>query len=124
MNRKRIILASVAIILIFGLIACASFTRDAYRTLTVSQQTYDTTLSVMGDLYREGKITDKQKNQGIEIGRAYKLAHNEAVASLTLYEEKGGQANKDAYIAASARAAGALAKLLAYCRPLIEKGVK
>ena len=124
MNKKRAIMASVAIILILGLVACASFTRDAYRTLTVSQQTYDTTLSVMGDLYREGKITEAQKAQAIDIGRAYKLAHNEAVASISLYEEKGGQANKDAYVAASVRAAGALAKLIAYCRPLIEKGVK
>jgi hypothetical protein len=121
---KRALQASILLLVVLALVACATFTRDAYRTLTVSQQTYDTTLSVMGDLYREGKVTEAQKAKAIELGRAYKLAHNGAVAALVRYEEQGGQANKDAYMGAAADAAKALSALLAYCRPLLEKGVK
>lgn len=121
---KRALQASILLLVVLALVACATFTRDAYRTLTVSQQTYDTTLSVMGDLYREGKVTEAQKAKAIELGRAYKLAHNGAVTALVRYEEQGGQANKDAYMVAAADAARALSALLTYSRPLIEKGVK
>jgi len=121
---KRALQASILLLVVLALVACATFTRDAYRTLTVSQQTYDTTLSVMGDLYREGKVTEAQKAKAIELGRAYKLAHNGAVTALVRYEEQGGQASKDAYMIAASDAAKALSALLAYCRPLIEKGVK
>lgn len=123
--KRKVFLAGVAVFLILGMAACASFTRDAYRTLTISNQAYDTTLSVMGDLYREGKVSEAQKQAAIEIGNVYKVAHNEAIAALLMYEESGGaEANKQAYLSAASRAAGALAKLLAYCRPLIEKGGK
>lgn len=114
----------VMAVLLVALAACVTFTRDAYRTLTVSQQTYDTTLSVMGDLYREGKVTEVQKTKAIELGRAYKLAHNGAVVALANYEEKGGEANKQAYLDASQDVAKALSALIAYCKPFIEKGGK
>ena len=106
------------------LAACATFTTDAYRSLTVSYQAYDATLASMGDLYREGRITEAQKDEAIKIGRAYKLAHNGAVAALSKYEESGGDASKQAYLTAATEASAALSRLLAYCRPFIEKGVK
>jgi hypothetical protein len=101
-------------------LACATFTQNAYRTLTVSYQAYDATLSTMGDLYKEGKITEAQKDDAIKIARGYKLAHNDAVAALADFETNGGDTNKAAYTKAAAQAAASLAKLLAYCRPFIE----
>lgn len=98
----------------------ATFTRDAYRSLVVSQQTYDAVLSGMGDLYREGKISDSQKNKAIDIGRAYKLAHNGAVESLARYQETGGEADKQAIIAGLAEASKQLAALVNYARPFLE----
>ncbi len=121
---KKLAKVGVLLVLVLALIACATFTRDAYRTLTVSYQAYDVTLSTMGDLYREGKITEAQKAKAIELGRAYKLGHNGAVVALAKYEESGGEANKQAYMLAAQDAAKALSALLAYCRPLIEKGGK
>ena len=123
MKMNKISWLSAAALALF-LCACVTFTTDAYRTLVVSQQSYDATLSAMGDLYREGKITEAQKDEAIKIGRAYKLAHNGAVASLAKYEETKQEADKNAYAQAASTASAALAKLIAYCRPFIEKGVK
>lgn len=121
---RRAVSISIFLIAVLTMFACATFTRDAYRTLTVSQQTYDTTLSIMGDLYREGKVTESQKQKAIELGRAYKLSHNGAVVALARYEEQGGEANKQAYLLAMQDVSRTLSELLSYCRPLIEKGGK
>jgi len=119
---KRALQANALVLVVLALVACATFTRDAYRTLAVSQQAYDATLSVMGDLYREGKVTEVQKQKIIELGRLFKLAHNGALVALTKYEERGGDAYKLAYLAAAQDATNTLSALLTYCRPFIGKG--
>ena len=103
---------------------CAGFTKDAYRSLAVSQQTYDTALSVMGDLYKEGKVTVEQKDKAIQLGRAYKTAHNTAISALAFYEEVGTDQSKQAYLTAATNAARLLSELMGYVQPLIEKGGK
>ena len=121
MNRKRILLG-VAIMLVFGLVACASFSQNAYRSLVVSQQTYDTSLSIMGDLYKVGKVTEAQKDQAIAIGKEYKAAHNEAVAALLVYEtsdQSTEAANKVAYQKLATSAAAILARLVAFANQFI-----
>jgi len=124
MRQHRVSIGLTVVLASWCLLAfsCANFTRDAYRTLTLGQQSYDATLSAMGDLYREGKVTETQKDKAIELGRAYKLAHNGAVEALTVYEEQGGSDNKDAYLKAAEAASKALANLLAYCRGILEGG--
>jgi hypothetical protein len=120
----KVKLSLLSVLMLAVLIACVNFTQDAYRTLSISQQGYDTALSVMGDLYKEGKLSEDIKNQAIVFGRAYKMAHNDAVIALADFETSGGEANKQAYMNASVKAAAALSKLLAYCKPFIEKGGK
>jgi hypothetical protein len=104
-------------VIALALVACATFSQDAYRSLVVSQQTYDTTLSVMGDLYKAGKLNDVQKQRAIDIGIEYKAAHNSAVAALLLYETSDQTTEamrKAAYQKAAADAAAILARLVAY----------
>ena len=102
--------------------ACtANFVRDGYRALTIGYQGYDVALSGMGDLYRDGLIGEDVKNKAIEYGRAYKVAHNEAVRALAAYEERGGTEAKDAYLKASLDASAALARLINYAKPYLVK---
>lgn len=118
----RVARVSVLILVALALVACASFSQNAYRSLVVSQQTYDTTLSVMGDLYKAGKLTEAQKEKAISIGRAYQAAHNKAVTALLVYEtsdQSNEAATKLAYQQAAADAAKILADLVAYAEPYI-----
>lgn len=121
---QRVVKFSVLFLVALALIACATFTRDAYRTLAVSYQTYDTTLSVVGDLYKEGKVTEAQKTKVIALGRTYAAAHNGTVIALANYETVNTDISKQAYVSAAINAAKALAEFVAYCQPLIEKGGK
>jgi len=119
---KRALKFGVLIVVVLALVACASFSQNAYRSLVVSQQTYDTTLSILGDLYKVGKVTEAQKDQAIAIGKEYKAAHNEAVAALLVYEtsdQSTEAANKAAYQKVATSAAAILARLVAFANSFI-----
>ena len=118
----RVARISCVIFIVLAMVACASFSQNAYRSLVVSQQTYDTTLSVLGDLYKAGKVTEAQKDKAIALGREYQKAHNNAVTALLLYEtsdQTTEAARKLAYQKAAADAAKILADLVAYAAPFI-----
>lgn len=117
----RFTMIVLALFLVLAMAACADFTRNTYRALTVSFTGYDTVLSGMGDLYREKLITDQVRDQAIKYGKAYKLAHNGAVNALAKYEETGGEQNKQAVTAALTDASKALAQLISYCKPYLVK---
>lgn len=100
--------------------ACAgSFSQGAYNALNVSKSTYDATLTTAAELYKEGQITDADKEKIIEYGNAYMLVHNEAVEALLDYQAASGDQQaeaKEKYVAVADRLAEKLADLLAYYR--------
>jgi len=110
-----------AVLLLAVLLSCATFSQTAYKTLFVSYYSYDATLSVLGDLYKEGKVAEEEKVHAIRLGHIYSKAHNEAVGALAKYEEAGGAGSQDAYKVAATAMADALVELIAYCRPIIER---
>lgn len=119
---KRALEVGFIVVMVLAFAACANFSQNAYRSLVVSQQTYDTTLSIMGDLYRAGKVTEAEKEQAIAIGKEYKAAHNEAVAALLVYEtsdQSTEAANKAAYQKMATSAAAILARLVAFANQFI-----
>jgi len=116
---KHYLIVMIMLLLVLG---CATFSRDSYRVLTVSYQSYDATLSTLGSLYKEGKISEEQKADVVLLAEAYKIAHNEAVDVLAKYEESGRQGNKDAVTSAISNTSAALARLIAYVRPFLEGG--
>ena len=101
--------------------ACASFSQNAYKSLAVSQQTYDATLSALGDLYKQGKVSEAVKTKVIEAGTLYKTAHNQAVQALLNYDMAVTQADqeqmKKVYMTQIAEASKQLAVLLELARP-------
>jgi hypothetical protein len=65
------------------------FTTDAYRMLNVSKESYDASLNLAGDLYRQEVIGEEEKEKAIKYGNLYMTTHNQAVAALlesALYE--------------------------------------
>ena len=124
MGKARLITLSIILVLVLSLVACATFTRDTYRTLGASKSADEIALSSMGDLYKQGLISTAQKDKAVELGRIYKKAHNSAVETLAVFVEQGGESNKQACLNAAANAAAALADLLAYINPILQKGGK
>lgn len=118
--KKRIM---VAVMAAFVLAGCASFTGNAYKTLAVSKQTYTTTLSALGDLFKQNQISESQRDRAVELGRIYKHAHNEATAALLSYEASGSDSDKQGYLRAVKDVSARLADLMDYAKPFIEGGL-
>jgi len=113
MRRKISYFTIMAIIAVY-LTACASLQTNTYKTLSLSKVTYDSSMKIAGDLYKQGKITDDQKDRIIHYGNSYKDAHNLAVSSFLKANESGLLSDQQEYISRLANAAIILSDLLNY----------
>jgi len=124
--RKNKLKFLLAFLIVIFLIACAghSFIRDSFRTLSVSQQTYDTTMNTLAGLHRDGIIDDQDRAQIIQYGNLYYEAHNMAVDALANYAASDYQDPnaKQAYTNAAADVSAKLAMFLKMARPYLERG--
>jgi hypothetical protein len=111
---KRLLLVAICVCLL----GCASFTGNAYRSLTVSYQTFDSSMTALGDLYREGVLSEEDKDKIVGYANEYRDAHNQAVTSLLTYEtlKEPTQADKQATLESIAYASRILADFLAATR--------
>ena len=112
------------VIVVVWSMACANFVQNSARGLAVSKQSYDTTFTILGDLYQKGLITDEQKLQAITYGKLYKDAHNQATSALLTYSQSLEEGDKQAYLSAIDKASKSLADFLDYARPFLLKGGK
>jgi len=120
--RSKIRNISFLLFLTFTLVACAnSFIKSSFDTLSVSKATYDSTLNVAGDLYKQGLMSEEQKTEAIKIGNVYMVTHNEAVNALLNYKMLATDQNKDIYLKSAADVSARLADLLEYLKPIILK---
>jgi hypothetical protein len=105
------------------LMACATQKAEqtAYSTLSVSQVTYDTTLSMLGSLYKQGKITEAQKLAIIKKAAEYKLAHNTAVTAFLKYKESGLLPDEEVYLITLTKATTLLTEYLELIKPYIKQ---
>lgn len=125
-GNKNLFFIGLVLICIYAfmtyLSSCASLETNSYKTLAVSKTTYDTILSVAGTLYKEGKITETQKNEIITIGNKYKTAHNLAVTALLKYHDTKQLADQQDFIQKLGIASAALADFINTVQPYIQKG--
>lgn len=110
------IMLVIGVALTFGC-ASATFKRDAYRGLSVSAVTYETTMASAADLYAQGKINDEQKARIFEIAEGYYLAYHCAVDALVIYKKTSDQTDREKVNVAIAEVSVALSKLLNYLKP-------
>lgn len=78
-----VILAMAMLVSISG---CDKFEKSAYRSIKTMAQTYDTSFTILGDLYREGVITDDEKDQAIDAGDKFRASLNVVIDALTIYK--------------------------------------
>lgn len=108
MKRKLAVFIPLVIILF----ACATFTNNAYKSLSVSKVTYDSALSTAADLYEKGILDEEDRAIVIKYGRLYKQAHNSAVMALLKYERTNDPEIKDEYYKEMDAASEFLSKIL------------
>ena len=118
MKRKM----NLAIVVSAMIVACAGgFVNNSYKSLSVSKEAYTGSLSILGDLYKQGQVGEDVKKQAIELGRAYQFAHNEAVSALLAYQSSGAATDKQRSLETMARVSASLSKLLDFVRPYLKE---
>jgi len=102
--------------------SCAGAPRNTYKVLSISFQTYDTVLSSIADLYKQGHISEVQKEKIISAGNVYKESHNTVVSALLTYKSTEALSDEANYLSAMSVASLALADLIRIATPLLEGG--
>ena len=123
LKRREFVVVAVIVAMVFVGACAGGFVKNSFRTLAVSQNTYDATMSSLASLYREGKIRVAEKNKIIEYGTLYYQAHNEAVAALGKYaaSDYEDEAAKQAYMNLAVDVSERLAKFIAAVEPFLHK---
>lgn len=101
-TRNKFLALALTMVLTLALVGCATThqnqlipKRAAYNTLKSAKIMKDAILTIAGQAYKEGKLTDKQKDEIIATGEKFRSAYNLAVDALILgasYEESVKQA--------------------------------
>jgi hypothetical protein len=84
-QRKYTKLACLLVILSLVLVGCGGKTTpqgQAYKTLLTAKTTYEATMSSLADLYKQGKITDADRDKAITYGRTFYQSFQVAVSAL------------------------------------------
>lgn len=115
-------------VLTFALVtSCATsqskIVRDSYRALSVGGHTYDTGMTGIASLHRNGVVGDDVKAEAIRLGGFYHDAYHSAVEALSLYAEtEGAEGDIQTKLLLVGQQLG---KFLAYINPiLIQNGME
>lgn len=122
MNKLK--LNTTLIFLVLFLASCAyntSFVKVSYDALAVSQTSYNTSMKVAVDLYKQGVFGEETKGKILESAGIYHIAHNTAVRALAMYEESRSSTDMELTEKQIALASEALISLLSIIKPYLEK---
>ena len=121
MKTKRNIL--ILLVSMAFLVSCTyniGLVDTTYKMLKGSQISYDTAMKVSADLYRQGRITEREKETIIAVGTVYAEAHNAAVRALADYERTKAASDQERMAYQIEIATRSLSKLLELLTPYLE----
>jgi hypothetical protein len=91
-----------SLIMAIGLSGCASndFLTNSYNTLNTVGTSYDVAMTSAGEMYRQGHLTEQQKENVIAAAEVVYTSFQAAVAAVQVYEATEGKSGKEAVTAA------------------------
>lgn len=92
-QRKRVISVFLALALMMFMIqGCATIQTNhnqvvagGYKTLATAATTYETAFQALADLYKQGLLSEDNKNKAVEYGQHFWTAYHAAVDLLASY---------------------------------------
>ena len=100
--KRKIFVGLLAIVLLAGLISCASFTQTTYKSLFIAGTTYDAAMKSVASLQRQGVISDVQRAGINKYANHYYVSYQVAVDAFVLYKKTETAATKTKVTAAVA----------------------
>ncbi len=96
---KRIAKLSVAVfLLVFLIVSCATFDKNAFTTLGIAKTSYTQGMSALGSLQAQGKLSDADVQKILPIARIYYQAYLVAESAYEVYHANPTAANQDQLI--------------------------
>jgi len=120
--KRKVLIGFLAIVLLAGLISCATFTDNTYKTLYTAGTSYDVAMKSVAALQAQGKITVEQRAEINKYATMYYVAYRGAVDAFEIYMKTNLATDQNKLTVALTEATGKLANLLAYINLI--KGVK
>lgn len=120
MQKRKLMLMAMALVFLVGCSYNIGLVDTTYKMLKGSKISYETAMKVSADLYRQGRITDREKESIITVGTVYAEAHNAAVMALADYERSKDALDQERMAAQIEIATRALSKLLELLTPYLE----
>lgn len=80
-------LSFLALFFVVMLAACTAdeFEKNTYKTLVVAGTTYDTTMKMVGEAYKNGTITEEQKDMVVGFAEIYYASYMVSVETFKQY---------------------------------------
>jgi hypothetical protein len=102
--------------------ACATFQTNAYKTLTITADTYETMYPQFVKLHDNKIVSDIDFAKGKDLAQKYHDAWHTAQVALQTYATVGG--SQDKVTAALSQVSNCLSAFVAYVQPYLTKGGK
>lgn len=93
--KRKIAIGFISIILLAGLISCATFTQTTYKSLFIAGTAYDTAMKSVSSLQKQGVISDTQRAEINKYANYYYVAYQSAVDAFILYKKTETQDAKN-----------------------------
>jgi len=117
--RRKVSVGIIAIILLAGLLSCATFTSTTYKSLFIAGTSYDTAMKSIASLQAQGKITAAQRAEINKYANIYYVSYQTAVDAFIFYEKNKNEATKQVVINAVATAISKWAEFAGYVNRIV-----
>ena len=95
--KRKILVSLFVMVLLAGLLSCASFIKNSYITLNESRDLYYTAMGVASDFQAKGVIDQAKRDEINKAAKIYKEAHNLAVDALAVYKRTSLAVDKEKF---------------------------
>ncbi len=122
-NYKQYIV--ICIILSFMTFGCAHQQQTpeqiGYKTLSTAAEVYETTMSAMSDLYKQGKLSESDKDKVVEVAKIYWSTYHSATLAMDVWMRTKNADDKIVLDKAIAELTAAIPKFQEFVLPLFQK---
>lgn len=129
-RKVRLFTLFLAVVGLYLVVGCAGtqstekpdFVTVTYKTIKTMSELYNMSMGTLGDLYREGKISEADKAKAIKYGERFRKAKDLAVEALISYTKTEGQSGFVLVQTALDEAIRLYGELARYIQPMLTKG--
>ena len=93
--KRKVLIGLLAMVMMVGLLSCATFVKNSYVTLNSSKDFYYIAMGMVAELQAQKLIDQSKRDQINKIAKVYKEAHNTAVDALEVYKKTSLASDKE-----------------------------